>query len=88
MQIELSVNITKVNYSKWENVQKDFHRRKGKAAICWHSNGQKEYESDFMGGERHNLEGVAYTRWHDNGQKWWEDYWINGNYLTKEEWKE
>ena|GEM_PF-1926453 len=40
----------------------------------WHTDGRKEYEANFVRGEKDGIE----TRWHRNGQKWIEACYVRG----------
>ena len=84
MKIELSSNMKKPHDSRWKNVQKENHRRKGRSYTRWFANGQKASEDYYVNGEIHNPKGPAYTSWWDNGQKWYEDYYINGEHHNAE----
>ena len=78
MQIELSINIKGPRFSRWKNVQKENHRRKGKSLTSWFENGQKWVEYYYLNGKLQNLEGPATTSWFENGQKDYEVYYVNG----------
>ena len=88
MKIELSSNMKKAYSSKWKDVQKKAHRRRGKSYTRWHSNGQKWHEDYYVNGSPHNTKGPALTRWCSNGQKAYEIYYyLNRECLTKGQWE-
>ena len=57
--------------------------------IGYHNNGNKYYEGYYNeNGEYHNEDGYAYQYWNINGEIKYQEYYLNGIYLTEQEWKE
>lgn len=57
--------------------------------IGYYSNGNKNYECYYdQTLDYHNEEGYAYQYWEENGEISFQDYWLNGEELTEDEWKE
>ena len=60
------------------------HRLNDPAVRYWYKNGLLRKEEYYLRGERHNTTGPAIKKWDENGHLNEECY-IDGNFLTKEE---
>ncbi len=68
------------------NKYKKFHKVDGPAVQSWHPNGQIQFVSWYLNGERHREDGISYQFYSSNGQIQSEYWYLNGIMYSKKDW--
>ena len=71
-------------YVEYYYEEDKLHREDGPAVIAYYESGNKKLGSYYLNGKLHREDGPAVI-WYSQSGEIFDDYYINGEYLTKDE---